>query len=106
MKTLTVEHPSGELKHVLAVSRQGRVLVKHKGKPLALVIDVRHKDEEQIELENDPEFWRMIQERRSQPSVPWEQVKADLGIRTRPGKRQKKTSRARSATKGKRNAPA
>jgi len=100
MKTLTIENPSGELKDVLAASRQGRVLVKRKGKPVALVIDVRNKDEEQIQLENDPEFWRMMQERRSQPTTPWEQVKAELGIVTRRDKRRKKGGLPRPAAKG------
>jgi hypothetical protein len=94
MKTVTIEHPTEELKDLLAASHEDRVLVKRKGKPVALVIDVRKKDEEQIRLENDPEFWRMIQKSRREPTVPWEKVKSTLGIGAKSGvggARRKKT---------------
>jgi hypothetical protein len=80
MKTMTIEHPTEELKEILSASLKDRVLVKRAGKPVALVIDVRKKDEEQIRLENDPEFWRTIQKSRSQPTVSWKRVKAGLGL--------------------------
>ena len=48
MKTLTVNEPSSDLKNLLAAARKDRVLLKHNGRPVALVIDVREKDEEQI----------------------------------------------------------
>ncbi len=105
MKTLTIEHPTGDLKDLLDASKRGNVLVKRQGRPLALVISVRDKDEEQIELENDPEFWRMIERVRQQPTIPWEQVKAELGIRTRPRARQNGARRGK-AGQGKRNTPA
>jgi len=87
MRTVAIDKPEGELKSLLDASRRGRVLVKRNGKPLAVLIDVRDKDEEQIQLENDPEFWRMIQERRREPTVPWEELKAELGLPPQGAKR-------------------
>ena len=78
MKTVTIEHPTEELKDLLAASHEDRVLLKRNGKPVALVIDVRKKDEEQIRLENNREFWQMIQRSRGEPVVPWEKVKSSL----------------------------
>ena len=97
MKTVTIENPTEELKELLSASHDDRVLVKRGGKPVALVIDVREKDEERIRLENDPEFWQMIQRSRKQRTVPWKQAKAELGLETRvrdkSGNGQKKTKK-------------
>jgi antitoxin (DNA-binding transcriptional repressor) of toxin-antitoxin stability system len=93
MKTMSIEHPKDELKELLAAAHEDRVLVKRGGKPVALVIDVREKDEEQIRLENDPEFWRMIQKSRREPTTPWEQVKSELGLGGMPGRRSIKVRR-------------
>ena len=96
MKTIAVSRPSEDLQEVLDASTQGRVLVKRGGKPVAVVINVQDKDEEQIQLENDPQFWRMIQERRQERTIPWEQVKADLGLN---GKKKARPRGARSRTR-------
>ena len=36
------------------------------------------KDEEDLALERDPEFWPMIEQRRREPSIPLEEVKKRL----------------------------
>jgi hypothetical protein len=66
------------LDDVLVQARKDRVLLKRGDRPVALVISVEGKDEEQIELENDTAFWRMIERRRREPTVPFERVKAKL----------------------------
>jgi hypothetical protein len=37
-----------------------------------------NKDKEDLALEASPSFWRMIEERRREPTVPLEDIKAEL----------------------------
>jgi hypothetical protein len=79
MKKMTIDE-SGRalLDEVLANARKDRVLLKRGGRPVALVINVEDKDEEQLELENDPRFWRSIEKARGEPTVPYSKVKERL----------------------------
>ena len=36
-------------------------------------------DQEQMDLINSPEFWAMIERRRKERKIPWDEVKASLG---------------------------
>jgi len=64
----------------LQASRQGHVILMRAGRPVAVVTNVDGLDEEQVELGMSAEFWRMIEERRQQPTVPLEEVKRRLGM--------------------------
>jgi hypothetical protein len=48
------------------------------GKPLALISNVEELDAEQIELGTSAEFWKLIEERRRQKTVPWNELKERL----------------------------
>jgi hypothetical protein len=79
MRKVTIDETSaGLLDDVLDQARKERVLLKRCGRPVALVINVEDKDEEQIELENDPQFWRMIEKSRREATVPFEKVMTKL----------------------------
>ena len=39
------------------------------------------RDSESEELARSPEFWRMIEERRREPTISWEDVKRKLAMR-------------------------
>jgi antitoxin (DNA-binding transcriptional repressor) of toxin-antitoxin stability system len=54
------------------------VVVTDDGEPVALVLGIRFKDQEDLDYENDPAFWEMIRRRRAEVSIPWEQVEAEL----------------------------
>ncbi len=59
-------------------SQQEGLLVTREGRPLAVIIGIEDKDEEQLELENSPEFWEMIRHARSQPTISIEELKRGL----------------------------
>jgi len=75
--------PHAGLGQILAAARNDRVLLKRGGRPIALVIGVEDKDEEQIELENNPHFWAMIERSRHEPTIPFEQVRAEINGKSR-----------------------
>ena len=60
----------------------GRLLLTRKGKPFAVVLGVEtHNaiyDAEDWDHMTDPEFWKMIEDRRREPTIPWDEAKARL----------------------------
>jgi len=91
MKTITVERFSKDANAVFELAQNQRVIVTRHGKPLALVLGLLYKDEEDYALERDRTFWEMIrQRRRKNKSIPWEDVKRELGLKTNLRKSTKK----------------
>src|SRR5439155_12922922 len=50
-------------------ARRGQVLLTRRGKPVAVLIDVRGLDQDQAELGVSDAFWSIIRERRKQRTV-------------------------------------
>lgn len=73
MKTL--ELSKTDLEQCVKEAGSSRVLVVSKGKPMALVSNVQGLDPEQVELGTSAEFWKLIEERRRQKSIPWADFK-------------------------------
>ncbi|MCI0381025.1 MAG: type II toxin-antitoxin system Phd/YefM family antitoxin [Gemmataceae bacterium] len=91
MKTITVERFSKEANAVLEMAQSERVVVTRNGKPLAVVLGLLYKDEEDYALERDLPFWEMIRERRlKNKTIPWEEVKRELGLKTKSAKNSKR----------------
>ena len=78
VKETTLEQFALNLQQYMDASQLERVLIMRGGKPVAVVLGLEHKDEEDLMLETSPEFWRMIEERRKQPTVRLEDVEAEL----------------------------
>jgi len=78
MKEATLEQFTRDVKGFVTASQGERVLLTENGKPLALIVGIEHKDAEDLELEASPEFWRMIEERRSEPTISLEELKAEI----------------------------
>ncbi|MBI4663973.1 MAG: hypothetical protein HY735_34685 [Verrucomicrobia bacterium] len=74
----TVELAETNLERCVTEAGAESVLVVKKGKPLALVSNVQGLDAEQIELGTSAEFWKLIEERRRQKTIPWEELKKRL----------------------------
>jgi antitoxin (DNA-binding transcriptional repressor) of toxin-antitoxin stability system len=75
MKTINIESLDTDVRSFISSAQNGRILVTQEGKPIALLVGLENKDREGWELENSPEFWRMIEERRREPALPWKDVK-------------------------------
>jgi hypothetical protein len=78
MKEITLEQFSQAPQESLDAAQYERLLVTRDGKPFALVVGVDGKDEEDLRLEASADFWKMIEERRREPTVALEAVKAEL----------------------------
>jgi prevent-host-death family protein len=81
MKKISVEQLSKKTPAVLNLAQKERVIVTRNGKPLAVLLGIENKDEEDYALERDEAFWEMIHERRKEKKmIPLAEVKKRLGL--------------------------
>jgi prevent-host-death family protein len=96
MKTVALREAKQSLSGFVAHSQHERVLITKHGKPAALVIGVEGQDLEDVLLSQDPEFWKLIEARRKQPTLSIKDVRARLEIPPRPGAQRR---RSKSSTR-------
>jgi PHD/YefM family antitoxin component YafN of YafNO toxin-antitoxin module len=79
MKKISVEQLPAEMHQVFVDAQQQRVVVLRNGEPFAVIQAVGNKDEEDLDLEESPEFWQMIRERRREKATEsLEELKAEI----------------------------
>src|SRR4051812_31720840 len=80
------------------------IVLTRKGKPFAYLLSAQRYDKEDIGYMMDPEFWKMIRQRReSDDGVPLEEIEAQITERERVQRRSTRTKPSRSAGNGKRH---
>jgi hypothetical protein len=79
MRKICLEQLPPEVQSLLADAQSRRILVTRDGEPFLVAASVGFKDEEDLALEESPEFWQMIRERRREKaSVSLEELKAEI----------------------------
>jgi prevent-host-death family protein len=78
MKTVPVRDLQKRVKACIDEAQEGRVVITRRGKPAALLVGVEGKDWETVILETDPTFWKLIQQRRKEPTISFKELKARL----------------------------
>ncbi len=79
MKTVSVRLLQKSVKECVDNSQKDRVIITRHGKPAAVLLGVEGADWEDVVLETDPAFWRLIRSRRKEETVSLEELKAELG---------------------------
>ena len=77
MKTVDAALFQANLPQYLDEVQTETIVVTQNGKPFAVVHGITD-DVESAELAHSPEFWNMIQARRKEPGIPWEEAKRQL----------------------------
>ena len=77
MKTVEAAEFAANVNQHLQAALSEDIVIMQAGKPCAVVHGLDY-DDEQMELVNSPEFWAMIEQRRRQPTIPWEVAKKQL----------------------------
>ena len=91
MKVLGVREAKQTLSECIDQAQKERVLITKHGKPAAVVIGVAGKDLEDVLLQMDPAFWRMIESRRRHSStLSLEAVRNRYGLAPRKKRRRKR----------------
>ncbi len=78
MKEISVESFSQDPESFLHAAQAERLLITQGGKPLVVLVGVENKDQEDWSLENSPDSWRLIEQRRNRPTLPLKDLKAWL----------------------------
>ncbi len=78
MREISIENFGQNVEGFLHAAQAERLLVTQGGKPLAVLVGVENKDQEDWTVENSPEFWRMIEDRRRERTLPWKEVRDSL----------------------------
>ena len=83
MKTVTVEEFQSHFDQYVGTNNTPDLLITRDGKPVAWVrtVDQDYDDEDRAYI-NDPAFWKMIDERRKEVGIPWDEAEKLLGLDT------------------------
>jgi len=81
VKSVSVRDLQKTLRKRVDESQKERVIVTRRGHPAAVLIGVEGMDWEQVLLQTDDSFWRLIQRRRKEKAAPLATVKRRLGIK-------------------------
>jgi prevent-host-death family protein len=78
VKTISVRDLQKGVKQAVDSAQCDRVVVTRRGQPAAVLVGVEGKDWESVVLETSPEFWKLIEERRAEPTLSLEELKREL----------------------------
>lgn len=78
MKTISVRDLQKSIKEAVDSSQRDRVVVTRRGKPAAVLVGVEGRDWESVVLETSPELWKLIEERRREPTLSIEELEHEL----------------------------
>ena len=83
MKTVTVRDLQKKVKECVDGAQSDRVIVTRHGRPAAVLVGVEGDEWEDVLLQTDPTFWKLIRARRRQPTISLSQLKRRLGVRAK-----------------------
>ncbi len=78
MRSVAVRDLQRKVKECVDLAQRGRVVITRRGKPAAVLVGVEGKDWEQVTLETSAAFWKLLEARRRQPTIPLGEMKARL----------------------------
>ena len=80
MKVVALREAKQQLSGYVVRAQRERVLITKQGRPAALMIGVEGHDLEDVLLMQNPRFWRMIEARRTEPTLGVDEVRRQLGV--------------------------
>jgi prevent-host-death family protein len=78
MKTVTARDLQKKVKECMDISQEDQVVITRHGKPAAVLVGVEGRDWEDLVLQTSPTFWKLIEDRRKQPTVSLTELKTRL----------------------------
>jgi len=73
-----------KIKECVDQAQRDRVVITRHGKPAAVLVGVEGEEWEDVILQTDPAFWKLIRARRKQPTLSLDELKKRLGMKTKP----------------------
>ena len=78
MKTVNARDLQKKIKECVDMSQQDQVVITRRGKPAAVMVGVEGKDWEDLVLQASPNFWKLIEERRKEPTMSMRELRTRL----------------------------
>jgi len=78
MKTVNVRDLQKKVRECVDAAQNERVVIMRHGKPAAVLVGVEGEDWEDVVLQTDPRFWKLIRARRKQKTISLAELKAQL----------------------------
>jgi PHD/YefM family antitoxin component YafN of YafNO toxin-antitoxin module len=78
MKTVKGRELQKKIKECMDVSQQDRVVITRRGKPADAMVGVAGKDWDEVLLQTSSSFWKLIEERRKEPTMSMKELRARL----------------------------
>ena len=78
MKTVSVRDLQKNVNECVDASQEDRVVITRHGRPAAVLVGVEGEDWEDIVLQTDPSFWKLIRKRRKEKTISLDELKAEL----------------------------
>jgi prevent-host-death family protein len=75
MKTVNARDLQKKIKQCVDVSQQDRIVITRRGKPAAVMVGVEGKDWEEVALQTSANFWKLVEERRNQPTISMKELR-------------------------------
>jgi len=94
MITIGVRDLQKRIKECVEASQNEGVVITRNGKPASLVIGVEGVDWEELVLQSDPTFWKMIHERRKEKSISQKEMRHRVLTSSKKTKKTKKKQHA------------
>jgi prevent-host-death family protein len=78
MKTVTARDLQKKVKECVDWSQEDRIVITRHGNPAAVTVGVEGKDWEDLVLQTSSTFWKLVEERRKQPTISMSQLRSRL----------------------------
>jgi prevent-host-death family protein len=78
MKAVNARDLQKKIKECVDMSQQDQVVITRRGKPAAVMVGVEGKDWEEVVLQTSATFWKLIEERRKEPTMSMKELRTRL----------------------------
>ena len=78
MKAVNARVLQKKIKECVDMSQQEQVVITRRGKPAAVMVGVEGKEWEEVVLQTSATFWKLIEERRKQPTMSMKELRTRL----------------------------
>jgi len=81
VKTINVRDLQRNVRKCVVASQKDRVVVTRHGRPAAVIIGVEGRDWEDVLYQTSAGFWKMIQRRRKEKTIPLKEMRERIAKR-------------------------
>ena len=78
MKAVNARDLQKKVKECVDMSQKDQVVITRRGKPAAVMVGVEGKDWEEVVLQTSATFWKLIEERRKEPTMSLKELRTRL----------------------------